>query len=110
VYAHRLTDTEQEAGITSDAQGRPCTFGPSHDECQYRFLEKIPGTPNNIDYHSGFKVGYSDGFNEGIYHHAKDNGGTASFSDGYTDGWLKGCVVGGGNSEDCNIQADANTP
>ena len=76
-------DTEQKF---SDAQGRPCTFGPSHDECQYQFLEKIPGTPNYIDYHSGFKVGYHDGFNEGIYHHDKDNAGTTSFSDGYAHG------------------------
>ena len=76
-------------GIT-DSQGRPCTFGPSHDECQYQFLEKIPGTPNNIDYHSGFKVGYSDGFNEGIYDHstAEDNK-TATWSDGYYNGWHK---------------------
>ena len=36
IYAkkhHRLTDTEKEDSTASDAQGRPCTFGPAHDEC-----------------------------------------------------------------------------
>jgi hypothetical protein len=32
-------DTEQEAGIASDSQGRPCTFGPFHDQCHDRFLQ-----------------------------------------------------------------------
>ena len=57
--------------VMTDSQGRVCNFGPSHDECQYQFLEKIPGTPNYIDHHSGFKIGYADGLTEGIYHHSK---------------------------------------
>jgi hypothetical protein len=28
-----LTDTQKEDSTASDAQGRPCTFGPDHDEC-----------------------------------------------------------------------------
>ena len=97
-------------GIT-DAQGRPCTFGPSHDECQYQFLERIPGTPNNIDYRSGFKVGFHDELKDGIYHHstAEDNK-TASWSDGYYNGWSKACLESGTSAEDCGLQEDANTP
>ena len=56
-------------GVFTDSQGRVCNFGPAHDECQYQFLEKIPGTINNIHYHSGQKVGYVDGLTEGVYHH-----------------------------------------
>jgi hypothetical protein len=28
-------DTEHEAGIASDPQGRVCDFGPSHTECTF---------------------------------------------------------------------------
>jgi len=35
VYANRA-----EAGIASDAQGRPCVYGPAHDECHDQFLER----------------------------------------------------------------------
>ena len=53
VYARHLTDTEQEAGIGADKQGRPCTFGPSHDECRDQFLERtnnLPTLPPNQHY------------------------------------------------------------
>ena len=33
VYANQA-DTEQEAGIASDSNGVPCTFGPNHDKCR----------------------------------------------------------------------------
>ena len=69
-------------------------FGPSHDECQYQFLEKIPGTPNYVDYHSGFKIGYADGVAGEHYHHSKTENASASFTDGYGHGWNKGCVSG----------------
>jgi hypothetical protein len=95
----------------TDSQDRPCTFGPSHDLCLYQYLERIPGTIDYRDYHSALKVGYTDGFNEGIYHHstAEDNK-TASFSEGYTHGWEKGCVDSGRTQDDCDNQADASTP
>jgi hypothetical protein len=50
---HHLTDTEQEAGIGADKQGRPCTFGPSQDECRDQFLERtnnLPELPPNQHY------------------------------------------------------------
>ena len=98
-------------GTFYDSQGRVCNFGPAHDECQYQFLEKIPGISNNLDYHSGIKIGYTDGLKEGIYHHhiAEDNR-TASFSEGYTHGWEKGCVDSGRTQHDCDSQADVSTP
>ncbi len=66
--------------ITSwDAQGRPCNFGPSHDECQYKFLEKIPGTANYADYHAGYKIGYADGKAGDVYHHLKTDNTSASW-------------------------------
>jgi hypothetical protein len=43
---HHLTDTEQEAGIASDAHGRVCNFGPSHDECHDQFLERTNENSN----------------------------------------------------------------
>ena len=43
-YANQA-DTEQEAGIGADKQGRPCTFGPSHDECRDQFLECTANLP-----------------------------------------------------------------
>ena len=52
-------------GIFYDSHGRVCNFGAAHDECQYEFPEKIPGTSNYADYHSGYKVGYPDGLTEG---------------------------------------------
>ena len=65
----------------------------SHYECQYQFLKKIPGTINNIHYHSGQKVGYVDGLTEGVYHHltAEDNAPSISWGEGYTHGWSQGC-------------------
>ena len=39
VYA--LTDTEKEAGVASDAQGRACTFGLYHDQCLKRFIQEL---------------------------------------------------------------------
>jgi hypothetical protein len=32
VWANQA-DTEQEAGVATDAQGRTCDFGTNHDEC-----------------------------------------------------------------------------
>ena len=39
--AFALTDTEKEAGIASDAQGRACTFGLYHDQCLKQFIQEI---------------------------------------------------------------------
>lgn len=50
---HHLTNTEQEAGVANDKLGRPCTFGPSHDECHDQFLERtnnLPELPSNQHY------------------------------------------------------------
>jgi hypothetical protein len=89
-------DTEQEAGIASDSKGRVCDFGPDHDQCHDRYFETIPGTPNNIDYHSGFKVGYADGLT-GVRVHLKveDNPPSESWGNGYTEGWGQGCMDSG---------------
>ena len=40
VYAkkhHHFTDTQKEDNTASDAQGNPCNFGPSHDQCRVQF-------------------------------------------------------------------------
>lgn len=58
--AYAASDIDGKPIIFTDSQGRPCTFGPSHDECLYEHLEKIPGTSNYADYNSGLKVGYID--------------------------------------------------
>ena len=90
VYANQQVDTNGKPIIFHDSQGRPCTLGPAHDKCLYEFLEKIPGTPNYIDFHSGYKVGYPDGLKKGVYHHSKaEDNRTASWTDGYTYGWGK---------------------
>ena len=99
-------------GVFTDSQGRVCNFGPAHDECQYQFLEKIPGTINNIHYHSGQKVGYVDGLTEGVYHHltAEDNAPSISWGEGYTHGWSQGCRDSGRTGDDCDSQEDVSTP
>ena len=98
-------------GIFYDSHGRVCNFGAAHDECQYEFPEKIPGTSNYADYHSGYKVGYPDGLTEGVYHHSKaEDNRTASWSDGYYNGWNQGCVDSGRIQDDCDSQADVSTP
>ena len=66
------------------AQGRPCIFGPDHDQCLIEYLESIPGTTNNIDHLSGFKAGYADGWTGRAYHHLN---ATESWVRGYTVGW-----------------------
>jgi hypothetical protein len=95
-------------GIT-DSQGRPCTFGPSHDECYNRFLERTTDIPA---YKAGFKVGFHDQLKDGIYHHDKPEGGTHNefWGDGYYDGWHKACLNSVISAEDCGVQEDANTP
>lgn len=104
VYA--LTDTEKEAGIASDANGVPCTFGPNHDEC----------LKHTTDYQSGYKTGYADGVAGEYYHHAKTENATSSFSDGYTDGWYKGMVEWGtahglkDPQENADLLADLSSP
>jgi hypothetical protein len=48
-----LTDTEKEDSTASDAQGRPCTFSPSHDECHDQHLEdtnNLPALPKGQHY------------------------------------------------------------
>ena len=48
VYAkkhHHLTDTEKEDSTASDAQGRACDFGPSHDECRDQHLQETENMP-----------------------------------------------------------------
>ena len=37
-------DTEQEAGVAKDAQGRTCDFGPNHDECPNASNTMPPGS------------------------------------------------------------------
>jgi hypothetical protein len=56
VYAkkhHHLTDTEQEDSTASDAQGKPCNFGSSHDECRDQALQEennFPDLPKGTHY------------------------------------------------------------
>ena len=57
-YANQA-DTEKEAGIASDAQGRPCTFGPSHTECYDQSLKRT-NKGALTDYQSGFLQGVHD--------------------------------------------------
>jgi hypothetical protein len=100
----------------TDSQGRPCTFGPSHDECLYQHLEKIPGTSNYADYHSGYKTGLADGLAGDYYHHAKEDNKSASWGDGYYHGWDKGMVQWGKSQglkdpqENADLLADVNSP
>jgi hypothetical protein len=37
-------DTEQDAGVAKDAQGRICDFGPNHDECPNASNTMPPGS------------------------------------------------------------------
>ena len=39
--AFALMDTEKEAGIASDAQGRACIFGLYHDQCLKQFIQEV---------------------------------------------------------------------
>lgn len=108
---HHVSDTEQEAGIASDANGVQCTFGPHHDECEAQFLDRIR---NSSDYQSGVKDGdYQSGYNHGIadgkinttgdtidryYIHQPGKGfadHTTAFVDGYMKGW---CSMNPGHS------------
>ena len=49
-------DTEKEAGIASDANGIPCTFGPNHDGCKDKIADdgtdvsNYPKLPPNQHY------------------------------------------------------------
>ena len=49
-------DTEKEAGIASDANGIPCTFGPNHDGCKDKIADdgtdvsNYPKLPPNHHY------------------------------------------------------------
>ena len=112
VYAHRLTDTEKEAGIASDAQGRVCNFGPHHDECHDSFLERT----NNAAYQSGFKHGVVDGKPvytqcipetfpcppDTLYIHQPGKGfafHTTAFVNGYIKGW---CLAHHGGGIEAN--------
>ena len=97
-------------GYFYDSQGRICNFGPTHDECLYQFLQKIPGTSNYADYHSAIKVGYHDGLTEGVSHYLKTENRSQSWSAGYTHGWEKGCVDSGRSQDDCDSQIDVNIP
>jgi hypothetical protein len=83
-YANK--DSEQEDGIAYDAQGNPCIFGPSHDDCYDKVLEGIPGTRNYIDYHSGYKIGHADGL-AGVERNVTSNNAPSwSWYDGYIAG------------------------
>jgi hypothetical protein len=50
---HHRSDTEAEDSTASDSQGRPCTFGPSHDECRDQFLESKGFDPLKPGEHFG---------------------------------------------------------
>lgn len=68
--------------------------------------------PDNAKYiyGLGYKVGYNDGVTEGIYHHIYDDIKNTSWSRGYLNGFSDGCVHTGRTADDCDSQADANTP
>jgi hypothetical protein len=55
IYAkkHHLSDTQKEDSTASDAQGRPCNFGPSHDECRDQHLESEGFAPPGPGKHFG---------------------------------------------------------
>ena len=114
--AYAALDINGKPIIFTDSQGRPCTFGPNHDECLYEHLEKIPGTVNYRDYHSGYKIGHADGVAGEHYHHSKTENVSASFIDGYGHGWNKGCVSWGKSQgldnpqENCDLLADVSSP
>ena len=40
---HHLTDTQKEDSTSSDIQGRPCNFGPDHDQCRLQFEQSKSG-------------------------------------------------------------------
>ena len=111
VYARHLTDTEKEAGVASDAQGQPCTYGPAHDECLDQYIDRIR---HSVFYQSGVKNGdYQSGYNHGVadgkinttgdtidryYIHQPGQGfadHTTAFVDGYMKGW---CSMNPGHS------------
>lgn len=65
VYAHRLTDTEKEDGIASDANGIPCTFGPNHDGCK----DKIADDGTDVSNFPKLPLGQHYGICEEDIHH-----------------------------------------
>ncbi|HEY7079698.1 MAG TPA: hypothetical protein VH500_08355 [Nitrososphaeraceae archaeon] len=101
-----LSDTEQEAGVASDAQGRPCTFGPSRDEC----LERTS------DYQSGFKHGVADaninttGSNVDLYYIHQPGKGFADHTTAFVDGYIKGWCSITGPGSGIDVNDDENPP
>lgn len=63
------------------------------------------------DYQKGYKVGRHDGLKDGEYHHDKvTNPISDDWASGYSDGFIAGCVQSGRSVDNCNVQADADTP
>lgn len=60
-----LTDTEKEAGIASDANGIPCTFGPNHDGCK----DKIADDGTDVSNFPKLPLGQHYGICEEDIHH-----------------------------------------
>ena len=67
-------------------------------------------------YKQAYAEGKHDGLGEGVYHHDKIDNHDRNIRhdipwfEGYTTGWNQGCVDSGRTQDDCDSQADANTP
>ena len=113
VFANQA-DTEQEAGIVTDSQGRACDFGPSHDECRLQFLERTTMSP----YQAGYTEDAND-FSLGVFHQGKltdfDGGHSSTFGNGYEDGQRASCLKAHPEEDPktengCELSMDAGNP
>ena len=116
VYA--LTDTQKEAGVASDAQGRVCNYGPSHDRCLKPFIQELnkplPDTEFRNDvpgdekgtlptrdacYDAGLDDGKNDNFDKYIFDdYCGPTSDAHQTENRYYKGFIDGCLSVEGNT------------
>ena len=96
------------AGFLTDVELN-CVQGPSSISWP---IPQPKSVFNPQSYFQGLTEGFHDGLFDGEYHHNKSMGGTnhESWVLGYTRGWSQGCRDSGRSGENCDVQADADTP
>ena len=96
------------AGFLTDVELN-CVQGPSSISWP---IPQPKSVFNPQSYFQGLTEGFHDGLFDGEYHHNKSVGGTnhESWGLGYTRGWSQGCRDSGRSGENCDVQADADTP
>lgn len=96
------------AGFLTDVELN-CVQGPSSISWP---IPQPKSVFNPQSYFQGLTEGFHDGLFDGEYHHNKPEGVThnESWGLGYTRGWDQGCRDSGRSGENCDVQADADTP